>query len=98
MRFREIYFTEEKYTLKKGHEVFVQDDKTPYVIKRIDGDVLELVDVETRKNTLVVHKDKLTSKQEDLFGGKTSTEPTKQQKFKRQYKNAKADAEQTSLF
>ncbi len=78
--------------------MFIKNDKTPYIIKSIDNDTVELIDAKTKKNTVVISRDDIVAKQDDLFGGKSSTEAPKKKKYKRQYKNVKSDAEQTSLF
>jgi hypothetical protein len=98
MRFRDIYFAEEK--LGVGDTVYISNDKVEYIIKDIkDDDVYELVDAKTKKKTKLANPKDLHAKQLDLFGGKSSTEPPKKKSYKRPKKLGKPeDTEQLSLF
>lgn len=82
-----------------GDNVFVKNDPTEYVIKGVSDGQYELIDVKTKKKTKVVDADELHAQQQDMFGGKTSTEAPKKKSYKRPKKMGKPeDVEQLSLF
>ena len=60
-----------------GDVVYIKNDPTKYVIKGVEDGKYELIDAKTKKKTKVVDADKLHAQQQDMFGGKSSTEAPK---------------------
>ena len=82
-----------------GDVVFVKNDPTEYIIKGVEDGKYELVDAKTKKKTKFVDAKTLHATQQDLFGGKASTEAPKKKSYKRVKKMGKEpDIEQLSLF
>ena len=71
MRFSE-YYTEAQIT--KGDVITLPGDKKQWIVVDIDGDDIELLDYETKTKSKTVSFDDVIAIQQDMFGGKASTD------------------------
>ena len=99
MKFSELYFSE---GFNVGEEVFIKNDKEPYIIKEIlKDDTYRLVDKETKKQSKLVNRDSIQAKQGKITGFEkgSSTEPAKTKPYKMPKRMGKREkVVQTELF
>jgi len=91
------FFYEDEFGFKTGDTVFY--NKKEYVVKGIVDGLLELIDTtKTRGKSLHVDPKDIDARQEDLFGGGSSTEYMKRKTPAPRIKPKPDDSEQQSLF